>query len=233
MTCSVSILQMSQQNLFNQKLNIDKDEIVSAFKFLLQFCKNPILQITQLPSWSWTTLVTVHIILTSLFGFLVGIFSLNIMGIVGSLILFPITSLFLISVLTGFFYYTFLFFFNEDCDLKKIVTIIFLAHLPNVVLAPFVDFIPPLGLLAVIAGSLLLIVGFSQNLNVRRPDITKIIGGLVLVYLVFWIFNMINFSSEPNQVRPQALPKSSIHILEKEFSSDEAESSESNTGSRN
>ena len=91
-----------------------------------------------------------------------------------------------------------------------------IAILPAVALSTVSRFIPPITLLGTALTGLLLIVGFVDNFRLPKKQITKLIGGLFLIYVIIWISSSISFQKKQQDFRSKHLPES-LDILEKEL----------------
>ncbi|MEK6556261.1 MAG: YIP1 family protein, partial [Bdellovibrionota bacterium] len=163
-----------------------KAQALECARVLLQFLKNPVLGMRQLPTWDWPTLILFHTALAATFGFLGGLISLRFGRVFSGLIIYPISTLFIVAIISGFFYYTFLFIYHRELDFKKLVTLVVFAHLPNTFLSIFAYHLPPIILMGVAASGMLLIVGLTELSQIDRKKIIQLVGGIVTLYVAFW-----------------------------------------------
>lgn len=191
-------------------------ELKAAFEQLIVFVKKPVENARNLPDWSWPTLITVCVIVSAAIGSLSGLIHLRITSIIYGAIIYPISTLLILSVFTGFFYYTLFFFFNQQVQLKKLAINCFFCGLPWVALAPFVDYLPPLSPLGIILSGLLAIVAFTENFQLKRKSVSRLILGIISIFLIFWIINIIRIASFSNTDNELITPES-LDILEKEL----------------
>lgn len=191
-------------------------EIKAAFEELILFIKKPVENVRNLPDWQWPTLISVCVILSAAIGSLSGIVNLKVTSVIYGAIIYPISTLLMMAVFTGLFYYTFFFFFNKKVEVRKLATNCFFCALPWIALAPFVDYLPPLSPLGIILTGLLAIVAFTENFQLNRKSVSRMILSIVAVFLIFWVINIIRVASFSNADNELITPES-IDILEQEL----------------
>lgn len=187
---------------------------------LIRYLKNPVQTMRTLPDWDWIQLGAFHGAIAATCGVIAGLVTLRFAKIFSGLILFPISTSILVMIVSGFFYYTFLFVFNRELSFRRVVTVVVFANIPNLVLSIAVGYLPPLSILAVGVSSALLIVGLVEVSNVSRKSIMKLVGLLFGLYCVFWIYGVISSSQEKSSIKDMATPES-LDILEKEMRTDD------------
>jgi hypothetical protein len=193
-----------------------RQKVDDVLHFLLQYLKNPIQAVRQLPDWDWPTL---HIFLgacAAVGGFLSGLVALKFTQMLGGLIVFPITVTVWSWLLTGFFYYSFFFLFQRDLNLKALFTLITLSLLPFFAIYIVAPILEPLKIIGFSVSAVLLGVGLSEMTGLDRKKIFKLIGALYLVYLLFWVYNTINFKKMSQREKNLAIP-GSIEKLQEEM----------------
>ena len=202
-----------------------KNDLIEAFKYLKAFLQSPVESIRQVPDWHWKILCATAAIVAVAFGAIGGLVKLKITSIIAGAIVFPIGTLIVVGTLSGLMYYSALFLFNTKLDFKKVCTISFLACLPWIVAGPVVDMLPPLKPLAVLASGFLAIVGFTDNTPLHKGHVTKLVGGIVSLFVVFWVYNMIqNYESAPD--KKKLIDQQTLDILQEELQKVEAKAEE-------
>jgi hypothetical protein len=194
-----------------------RQKVDDVLHFLFQYLKNPIQAVRQLPDWDWPTL---HIFLAAcaaIGGFLSGLVAVKFSQVLGGLIVFPITVTVMSWLLTGFFYYSFFFLFQRELQLKALFTLIALSLLPFFAIYIISPILDPLKIIGLSVSAILLGVGLSEMTGIDRKKIFKLIGALYLVYLLFWVFNTINFKKKIQREKNLTIP-GSFEKLEEEMS---------------
>lgn len=171
-----------------------------------------------LPEWQWPTLFFVQTTVAAIAGLLTGIVSASFTKILIGVILYPISNGILLTLTSGFFYYFFLLFLKEQKKLKRIFTCCFFASIPLLALNIAAQKIAPLYILGLFVSSLLLIVGFVENLRLPKNIIKKIVFSLFAINTVFWIAQQINYAHKKETQRFKTTPES-LDILEREIKS--------------
>ena len=193
-----------------------KAELFQAFKYLKNFCVRPVESIRSAPQWHWQTLLATAFIVAAAFGALGGIVKLKPTLVIAGAIVFPFGTLIVVGTLSAFVYYSSIFLFHSNLEIKKVATISFLACLPWIAVGPLVDYIPPLKPVAVLMSGFLAIVGFTENTNLSKRNVTRMIGTIVSVFVVFWVINMIrNFESSPD--KEKLIDQQTLDILQEEM----------------
>jgi len=68
----------------------------------------------------------------------------------------------------------------------------------------------------VAATGMLLIVGLTEISQIEKKKVVQLVGGIVALYLAFWIYGAISTSYEKHTVKDFATPES-LDILEQEL----------------
>lgn len=157
---------------------------------LIRYLRNPVLEIKNLPDWSWPKLILFHSAIAAVSGALAGFvekkFSLSILG---GFILSPILTLVTLGVATAFFYYCFQIFAGQTVSLKKLFTVTMFANFPQLILQIVAGYVPPVTLVGMAFTAFLLLVGFVENFKLDRKLTAKFVGGLYAVFVVMWLWN--------------------------------------------
>jgi len=193
-----------------------KTRFFEAGRILLQFVKNPIEGMRHLPNWDWPFMLVCQAIAAAVAGVAAGIVSGSIARLFTGLIFVPISNALVTAVLSGFFYYTFSFVFQQPTSFQRIYLNLVFAQLPSLVLFAISPILPPLALLGPAATGLLLLVGLVDNLGLDRRKITRLLLGMYAVFVIFWIFNTISQRRSVEAFRDRATPES-LDILEREM----------------
>jgi hypothetical protein len=193
-----------------------RDQVYDCLNFLKTYIKDPVSAMRHVPDWSWATLFGFYTALAALSGTISGLVTLRIGQVFAGLIIFPISATLSALLLAGFFYYTFSFIFKRDLSIKLHFTIIVLSMLPFFAVYTVSGLLEPIKLIGVAASSILLIIGLTEYSHIEKNKIIKLVGGLYLIYFVFWAIQMIHFKSETEKYKSLATPES-YEQLKKEF----------------
>ena len=197
-------------------MNDIKDKAKQCALSLIAFLKNPIQGMRSLPEWPWQELLLVLLAISAICGAAQGIVSGKVLSIIAGILFYPIGITILVGLFSGFFYYVFLFFFKRELDFKRLFTTVVFASIPSLLVSIATPILPPIQLLGVVSTLFLLAVGFTENFQLPKRQVTKFLAGILLIYLIFWIFSSINFKKTKDSFRDQATPES-IDILEQEL----------------
>ena len=103
-------MESSSSNSLNWKTI--RTEVLASLVVLLNFAKNPIQGMKNLPEWTWPRLLILMGGFAALCGVLTGIVNRSFLGIISGLFVYPISTLLMLAILSGLFYYVFYFFFK-------------------------------------------------------------------------------------------------------------------------
>lgn len=191
-------------------------ELKSASQDLLSFLKSPIEFVKKDPEWEWPTSLVMTLIVSCIVGAFAGAISLRLSHVFRGAIIYPISSIFTVAVFTAFFYYTLLFFFKQQSSLKKLYALCFLSAMPWILVAPLVDLIPLLSPIGIILSGMLAIVMLSENFNIQKKQATRLIAGIVSVFLIFWMINLIRVA-QFEKTDSELITPESLDIIEQEL----------------
>ena len=125
-----------------------KEILLQALLALPRFLKNPIQGMRDLPDWEWPILLALQALLGLVCGLLAAFLSGSLILIITSIVIAPLSNVAVNLILSGFFYYTFLFFFKNEVSYKLIVTHLLFASIPVLlcnVISPVIPFIGVIG----------------------------------------------------------------------------------------
>jgi hypothetical protein len=193
--------------------------IKEAIYTLPHFLKNPVDGIRNLPDWDWPTLFTLQGSLAMLCGFLKDILQHKVIAAVVWFFVAPIVAGVMSIVISGFFYYTFMFAFHRQVEFRKVFTHVLFASIPVLLIWIVTPFVPLIGLVGVAAAASLLVVGFTANFQLPLRKVQKLVFGVFLIYAASLIVQMISWRDGKESLRLKATPES-LDILEKELKED-------------
>src|SRR5690606_30453787 len=100
-----------------------REEARQVRDFLNIYYRNSINEMSSLPDWPWTTLVLLQMAVAAFCGALSGIIAGKLSLLLPRLIVLPFSSTIGLLIWSGFLYYTLLYFFRVEAQLKKIFSI--------------------------------------------------------------------------------------------------------------
>lgn len=153
-------------------------------------------------------------------GVIANLIERNILGMITGIVIAPIAHLLVLAIATGFFFYTFMFFFKREVPFRQIFLTLMFAAIPLQVVNVAVHLIPPLVLVGLAATLFLLFVGFVDNFHLDRAKVSKMLVGIMAIYAIFWAIQLVRLTSKHERLRIKATPES-LDILEKELNLDD------------
>lgn len=183
-----------------------KQTFSEALKYFFSYFKNPLFAIKNIPHWDWLTVLIIQLSLSLLIGFISDLFAQDTLFIFKGIFIFPLSSFLTTFLGAGFFYFLFLIFFNTEVNFPRLYTIVFLSHVPFLILRIIKLWIAPIELIGFAATTALLTVGFVENFQLPKKKMIQIFGALYAVYFAMWAFqqiyqskNTLEFKSKVNQ----------------------------------
>ena len=166
-----------------------KVDVRALMQYLIEFAKNPMSRMTQLPNWHWSSLFVVQILLAVVSGAIAGIIKLNFYRVAFGIILMPIISTLAALLLALVLYYYFQFFEKRTESYRKLFTLVILSSIPFYLFQILSEYFPPITLIGFAFTALLAIVGLNENFGVSKNRAYQIIGILFALVLLAWVVN--------------------------------------------
>ncbi|MBX3022384.1 MAG: hypothetical protein KF799_11990 [Bdellovibrionales bacterium] len=202
--------------LKNIDWNLIRARLKEAILVLPHFFKNPIQGMRTLPAWDWPTILILQGAFAAVCAILTSAVARNLLGMFTGIVIGPITQLLLISISSGFFYYTFMFFFGREIPYRQIYITLIFAAIPGLIANIISPILPPAMMVGGIASIGLLYVGFVSNFYLDRMKVRNLLGALLIIYAAMWAVQIFKSNSRHNLMREKATPES-LDILEKEL----------------
>ena len=167
------------------------NSVRGIFKFIVNFLKHPIRQIAYLPDWPWRTLILVQVALSMISGILASLTRPNFFGLLFGIIVMPIMSMLMVSLLTAFLYYYFQVFEKRAVSASKMFTLALFASIPFFIFQIASTLVPPITLIGFAFSAMLLAVGLSETFQLEKKRAVRLCVVLFAVVLIVWIGNRI------------------------------------------
>jgi hypothetical protein len=196
--------------------NNTKFRLREIANYLPLFLKAPVTNIQRAPNWDVWNALLLLLLVTIPSGVLGGAIARNFMNILWGIFLLPLVTVFFTATISFGFYYVFVTLFKSKTDPTKVFVIVVLAAVPLLIIRIFVPLLPPLSVLGVACSATLLTVGFVENFGLPKQKVIKLISGLFAVFLMFWVYQMIQASKQKSKFN-QEIPAETLQLLEKEF----------------
>lgn len=168
--------------------------IKTVAKYILQFLRHPIQEISNLPSWSWKTLLAVQIVCAMISGLLAGLTKPGFFSILAGLIVTPFVATLMVTVLSAFLYYYFQVFEKRSVSAIRLFTLSVLASIPFFLLQVGSSLLPPLTLIGFAFSTMLLAVGLTENFQMEKRRAIRLSISLFAIVLLVWIVNKVSTS---------------------------------------
>lgn len=154
---------------------------------LKTFVRDPIEAMKTPIRLNWVAVVVLQIGSALITGALAGVLAKNLWDFFVGLMLFPITSLAIGFVYTGFLFGYFSLFKSTYLDFRRLHSIVVVTLIPYFFVHIFAGFIAPMDLLGFALTAILLVVGLTEQFGLPRKDVAKVVGGLSLLFFLVWM----------------------------------------------
>jgi hypothetical protein len=195
-----------------------KFRVKEALFTLPHFFKNPVRGMRELPDWDWPEILILQGAFAAICSVISNLIQRDILGLITGFVIAPVMYLMMVAILTGLFYYAFKFAFQRELPFRGIYIHVLFASIPMALVSTVAYILPPLMLAGAIASTLLLYVGFLSNYQLSQKPLRNFLGGLLVVYALYWMIEMLSGSSKHKSMRLRATPES-LDILERELKS--------------
>ena len=169
--------------------NHQNTEIKKIIEYLIEFVKNPMQKISQIPDWNWSSIIIVQITIAVASGVLAGLIKFNFYRVASGIFLMPFISTITSALLSIFFYYYFQFFENKTENFRKLFILVILTSIPFYIFQIISEYFAPISLVGVGFTCLLGVVGLTDNFNLPRKRAMQLMAVIFVITLVTWIFN--------------------------------------------
>ena len=187
-----------------------------AVLILPHFFKNPVQGMRTLPEWEWPTILILQAIWAAACAVVANLIDRDLLGIFTGLILAPIANVLLVAIGAGFFFYTFMFFFDREIPYRQLYVTLLFAAIPVQIVSVVAGLLPPIFLAGAAGMLMLLFVAFVDRFHLDRKKTRALLGGLMALYAVFWGVQLAKSSSKRQNLRQIATPES-MDTLEREL----------------
>ena len=193
-----------------------KSQGFQILHYLLEFAKNPLQRIRQIPEWSYVEIGLLTLILTIPSGVLSGLVSRRFSAVVTGLILSPIVFAIVALIATLLFRQTIQFVFQKTLPFRPLLALFVLSNIPLLLIRIAIPLLPPIEVLGYVFTAILLTVGLVENHHLPRQKTLKLVGAVFAIFFLAWIVNTVKVSREALRQHSVATPDS-LEILEKEL----------------
>ena len=107
------------------------------------------------------------------------------------LLVFPLTSLVVGFVYSGFIFTFFSIFMATYLDFQRLHAIVVVALVPYFILHIFSGFLPPMDLIGFALTAILLIVGLVEQFGVPRKPVIVLVSGISVTFFAIWMVTQI------------------------------------------
>lgn len=195
---------------------VEKFKLVEAKDYFIQFIKNPIVAVKQIPDWSWPTILIIAAILSAVSTFLSGMLAKKFLYVFIGPIIGPIGFIAAVLIISSFFYYIFYFTLDRQVDFKKLYTALVIVAIPTLAANILSSLLMPVQILGFAASCLLTVKALIYGFHLPKKRINQIIAAIFIIYVLTWLIDIIDFTKKEEAFNIPAT-KESLDTLEKEL----------------
>lgn len=162
-------------------------DLKALLTYLVEFIKHPVKNISPLPDWNWSSLISVHIMLAVISGVLAGLLKFNFYRIANGLFLMPFVSTAIVALFSMYLYYYFQFFENRTESFLQVCKLVVLSAIPFYLFQVIAEYFAPISIVGISFASLLAAVGLSENFKVEKKRALQVVGIMYALTLLAWI----------------------------------------------
>lgn len=189
------------------------NEILEVKNFIFRFLRHPIQEIKTVPDWHWYRIVGLHVAVAAISGALAGLVEKKIsFSIIAGLFITPILTGILLGVATTFFYYSFQIVLQKTVSVRKLATILVLAHIPQMILQIASGLVPFIFLIGMAFTAVLLLVAFTRNFQIEKKMAVRLIGSLYAVFVALWLWNQASSARFEKGWNPDRMEAPEVHL---------------------
>ena len=164
-------------------------DLKALIKYLFEFVKHPAKNIATLPDWPWSSLVTLHLLMTIVSGVLAGLLKINFYRVAAGIFLMPFVSTAVVALLSMYLYFYFQFFENRTESFRKICTLVVLSAIPFYLFQVVSEYFALISVVGLCFASMLAVIGLNENFSVVKKRAFQIMGVMFGLMLVTWVAN--------------------------------------------
>jgi hypothetical protein len=171
-------------------------EALETKQHLMRFLRHPMVEIKQIPDWSWERLISLQVIVAATTGTLAGLVEKkSTLSIVAGLFLSPILTMPTLGIATLFFYYCFQIFAHQTVSMRRLFTLILFASIPMFIFQIISGYVSLISMVGLAFAAYLLWIGFQSNFQIAKKLALQMIVTLYATFFLIWGYNVINTSS--------------------------------------
>lgn len=168
-----------------------KDSLIGGFNFLLNFLKNPIGVMKQLPKVPLGELIFVGGAFLAIVGFGHGVASESFFSILWGIFLFPFSGLLSVAIASLYFYYVSNYLTKGSYTYEEFFIACYFAAVPSFLSFMISPFIPAIGFLGFLVSAFLMRMSLVYSFKIEKTLSNKIIMSLFAVVILGYLFQLL------------------------------------------
>lgn len=181
-----------------------KDELISLFKYLTAFIKNPIESIKSIPRMPISTLFIFQLILCTFSVWLSNILAPYAINITQVLVT-TVSSIIGLTIMVYFFHYYFSIIYERQLKLELLFPLVLFANFPFALLHLFYYYFPIADLVGLMISCALMIIGLVENFQIPKKIAIQTMGAVFAITTGLWIYGVISLSEFKEMAKPHQL----------------------------
>jgi len=171
-------------------------EALEVKQHVVRFLRHPLVEIKQIPDWTWGRVIGLQIAVAATTGALTGLIEKkNSFSIIAGLMLAPILTMITLGISVLFFYYCFQIFAEKTVSARRLFTLVLFANIPQFIFQIAASYVPPITVVGIAFTAYLLLIGFVANFQIDKKLALKMIVTLSAIFFGLWAWDQASKSS--------------------------------------
>lgn len=194
-----------------------KDDFIETIRILPDYLRHPKAIVTNHRHWDWPQILVFQIMISMICGVLSNLLASRFLALFFAIVIAPLSSLFIVLVITGFLFYTALFIWQRELNFQRLYQTVLLCSLPMIFVQIVTGVFPPLNILGITFSGYLLFHALNDGHQLPRVPVRNLLIFMAAVCVFFWFVQWLEFGHNSFEMRHKATPKS-LDLLEEELS---------------
>ncbi len=191
-----------------------KTELLESKDFVKTYLKNPLIEIKNIPDWSWKRIILLQVLFTMLTGALSGLFAQSKLAIFFQLFATPILTFIMLIVSCFFFYYTFQIVLGKTVSFRQLSSSVFFANIPFFIFQIVSTYFSPILLVGFAFSAVLLTIVFVDRHHLPKKQVVSIITLLYSIFFVMWLWGRFDGSRIDKSLKSEKIHAPEVKLGE-------------------
>jgi hypothetical protein len=164
-------------------------ELLSAYRYLIPFCKSPFQAMQTLPKMNWASIALFLASIAAVSGVLQGLLAWRFFDIFVGLFLFPIFALIINSIFVACIVIGAQIIFDQTLNWQRTSEVVTYSSMAYLILHPFSAWLGIFDLIGMGLQCLLMTSGMTSDLGIDRKHSHQLIAIIYGLFFLIWLAN--------------------------------------------